>query len=112
MNVDDRQQLNELKNEITNEVNKDIALAISSFKIWLLATVLSNVVLIGLPALFVFFTTQTTTNAAYDLARDNKARLDGRSAFIDETQARVSRIEEHLADDGYVPLPPMGVKPR
>lgn len=62
MNVDDKNQLDAMKTEIVNVVNKDIALAISSFKVWLMATVLSNIVLIGVPALFVFFTTQSTSS--------------------------------------------------
>lgn len=108
MNVDDRQQLDALKVEI----NKDIALAISSFKVWLMATVLSNVVLIGIPALFVFFTTQNTSVMAYDLAQDNKDRLDSRSNWIDTTDTRIDRMEQFLsAEHNYTP-PPTGQRPR
>lgn len=92
MNFDDHQQIESLKAEI----NKDIALAISSFKVWLFATVLSNVVLIGAPALFVFFTTQTTSNDALELAKDNRSRLDARSEWINVTEARIGNIEGFL----------------
>ncbi len=96
MNVEDRERLVDLKVEIVNEVNKDIALAISSFKVWLMATVLSNVLLIGIPALFVFFTTQTQSTAAYDLAKDNKARIEEHAQLLTELDSRTSRVEDYL----------------
>lgn len=96
MNVDDRQKLDSFKDDIIAVVNKDIALAISSFKVWLMATVLSNVILIGIPALFVFFTTQTLSATAFDLAKNNASRLDERSVFISQTYTRLERIEDYL----------------
>lgn len=113
MDVDDKRELDNLKVEIITVVNKDISLAISSFKVWLMATILSNVVLIGVPALYVFFTTQFTSQAAYDIAKDNKARLDSRSAWIDDTDQRLDRIEQHLQATGnYVPPIQRGERPK
>lgn len=112
MNVEDKEELGRVKSEIIQEVNKDISLAISSFKVWLMATILSNVVLIGVPALYVFFTTQLTSQAAYDLAKDNKSRLDSRSDWIGDTDQRLDRVEQFLqAQHDYVP-PPRSVRPK
>lgn len=94
MNVEDRHQLDALKVEI----NKDIALAISSFKIWLMATILSNVVLIGIPALFVFFSTQNTSNSAYTLAENNKEHIDKLSKFCNSADARLAKLEDFLSE--------------
>lgn len=112
MNVDDKTQLEAMKTEIVNVVNKDIALAISSFKVWLMATVLSNIVLIGIPALFVFFTTQNTSSMAYDLARENRERLDSRAVWIDQTTQRLNRIEDALSRDHGFDPEPTPVRPR
>lgn len=112
MNVEDKEELGKVKSEIIKEVNKDISLAISSFKVWLMATILSNVVFIGVPALYVFFTTQITSQAAYDLAKDNKGRLDSRSYWIDDTDQRLDRIEQHLQQTGTFIPPPRGDRPK
>ncbi len=94
MNVDDRDRLDQLKVEIS----KDIALAISSFKVWLLATILSNVILIGIPALFVFFSTQYVSSSAFNMSAENKRRIDRQAETGIKIDNRVGRIEDFLAD--------------
>lgn len=99
MNADDRNQFTTLR----AEVGRDIQLAIANFKIWLLVTVLSNVVLIGLPALFVFFNTQSTTETALSIALENQRAIKAIAENDPKTQMRLTAIERHLADrDGYV----------
>lgn len=92
------------------EVKQDIELAIANFKIWLLVTVLTNVILIGVPALYVFFTTQNTAKLALEVAMDSRKRLDDHSQYLTLENARVSAIERHLeATDKFQPPAPVPV---
>jgi len=92
---------------IRTEVKKDIELAIANFKIWLLITVLSNVVLIGVPALYVFFSTTNTASTALTMALNDRERLDARGVWIAQTESRLQNIERHLQQtNGYTPPQP------
>jgi hypothetical protein len=87
---------------LRNDVKKDMQLAIANFKIWLLATVLSNVVLIGVPALYVFFTTTEQTRVALDTANGNAKEIDNVNARVLNNDSRLQSVERHLKDrDGY-----------
>lgn len=87
---------------LRNDVKKDMQLAIANFKIWLLATVLSNVVLIGVPALYVFFTTTEQTKAALDLANNNAKIIDNVNARVLNNDNRLQSVERHLKGrEGY-----------
>lgn len=96
---------------LPSEVKKDIELAIANFKIWLLITVLSNVMLIGVPALYVFFSTTNTASTALQMALNDRERLDARAVWIAQTESRLQNMERHLhVTDQYVapqpaPLP-------
>lgn len=104
--MEDTERLAKWKREIVGEVNKDIALAISTFKVWLLATILSNVLLVGLPALYVFFTTQQTSQYSFDEARRANNRHDANARWAVEANSRLLRIEAHLETrDKLRPVP-------
>lgn len=95
-------------NSLRNDVKKDMHLAIANFKIWLLATILSNVVLIGVPALYVFFTTTEQTRVALDLANRNTQIIESVSARVLNNDNRLQSVERHLKDqDGYEPPAPI-----
>lgn len=92
---------------LRNDVKKDMQIAIANFKIWLLATVLSNVVLIGVPALYVFFTTTEQTRVALDLANRNSAVIEAVNARVLNNDNRLQSVERHLKKDGYEPPAPI-----
>ena len=106
VDTEDRTELTLLR----NEVKQDIQLAVANFKVWLLVTVLSNVIMIGIPALYVFFNTTNTTQAALAMAQDNTKRLNDRTQFMTSTDARLSSIERHLqTKDQFVPAAPVAI---
>jgi len=101
MNSEEKNQFDSLR----REVKQDIDLAIANFKVWLFATVLSNVLVIGLPALYVFFNTTSVADAALQMSLDSKNRLDGRSNFMTTQEARITDLERHLSDQtGFEPM--------
>lgn len=91
---------------LRQEVKKDIQLAIANFKVWLLVTVLSNMILIGVPALYVFFSTTNTAQTALNVALESKTTLEGRSAWISRTDMRLTTLERHLEQSGFQPPTP------
>lgn len=97
----EKEQIVELKLAFT----KDIALALSNFKVWLLLSILSNIVLIGLPALYVFFNTANVAQTALKVAQQNDQRLDQRSGFMNRTDGRLLTIERYLKNQqmGFEP---------
>lgn len=93
---------------LRNDVKKDMQIAIANFKIWLLATVLSNVILIGVPALYVFFTTTEQTRVALDLANRTAGEMGGINARVLNNDNRLQSVERHLkTKDGYEAPPPI-----
>lgn len=90
---------------LRNEVKQDITIAIANFKIWLLITVLSNVILIGVPALYVFFTTQNTSALALAIANTNREKLDDRLLWITRTDARIQALERFEAEKNAYQAP-------
>ena len=89
------------------EVKQDINLAIANFKIWLLVTVLSNVVLIGVPALYVFFSTTNTAQTALTMTLNQQAKLEERAQWISRTETRLQVIERQLQEKtGFSPSAP------
>lgn len=100
MNANEQTQFEMLR----KDVGRDIHLAIANFKIWLLAAVLTNVVLIGLPALFVFFNTQNTAQLSLNMAQDNAKSIKEQAAMQNRVNVRLGAIERHLSSDGtYTP---------
>lgn len=90
---------------LRQEVKKDIELAVANFKIWLLVSVLSNVVLLGGPALYIFFNTTNTSNASYALSEKNRADVEDLRFNTAKMKSRITDIERHLATKGeYTPL--------
>lgn len=81
---------------LRDEVRKDIALAIANFKVWLLVTVLSNVVLVGAPAFYVFVSTSNVADSAFQQGNSNAKRLDSQRLIILEHEARIEDIERDL----------------
>lgn len=97
MTTDETAQLQLLR----QEVQQDIKLAIANFKIWLLLTVLSNVVLIGVPALYVFFNTTNTAQAALSLSSDNRHKLEA-------MDRRLTAVEQYeIAHGTFRPVTPV-----
>lgn len=83
---------------LREEVSKDIALAIANFKVWLLVTVLSNVVLVGAPAFYVFISTSTVAETAFQTSVANTRRIDQHRSTLGEHDARIADVEKFLAD--------------
>jgi hypothetical protein len=101
MDANDHAQFDLLR----QEVRKDIELAVANFKIWLLVSVLSNVVLLGGPALYIFFNTSNTSNASYTLSEKNRADVEELRFNTAKLKSRITDIERHLASEGkYSPL--------
>lgn len=87
---------------LREEVRKDIALAIANFKVWLLVTVLSNVVLVGAPAFYVFIGTSSVAETAFSTSTANSNRLDRHRVLDLEQDARIADMEKFMADKyGY-----------
>ena len=85
-------------------VNKDIQLAIAKLQILIMGVLLTNIVMIGFPALYVFFSTTSTAERALDTAIGNQARLNVHAASINGNASRISGMEAHLSNrDGYKP---------
>lgn len=83
---------------LREEVRKDISLAIANFKVWLLVTVLSNVVLVGAPAFYVFISTSSVAESAFAIGTTNSKRIESQRLTDLEHDARISDIEKLLAD--------------
>ena len=98
----EKEQIAELKVNFT----RDIALALSNFKVWLLLSILSNIVLIGLPALYVFFSTTNVAQTALALATESSHRLNDRANFISRTDNRLTNVEAYLQAHGSFVLQP------
>ena len=83
---------------LREEVHKDITLAIANFKVWLLVTVLSNVILVGAPAFYVFVSTSSVAEAAFRTGTTNAARLDRQRGVLIDHEARLADVEKELAE--------------
>lgn len=87
---------------LREEVRKDIALAIANFKVWLLVTVLSNVVLVGAPAFYVFISTSTVAESAFSMGNANSRRIEQQRIIDLDHEARIADMERMLAEKyGY-----------
>jgi beta-lactamase regulating signal transducer with metallopeptidase domain len=109
MTPDEHQMLMSLREEL----RKDMSLAIANFKVWLLVTVLSNVVLVGAPAFYVFVSTASVADTALALGSTNSRRLDDARDYHVQQEGRLQDIEKFLADkygfrtrENGDPLPP------
>ena len=103
VNLVEKSQLVQMKDDIISEVRKDIELALAKFKVLILATMLSNIVILGVPATYTFFSVSGTASKALELAKDNADMLKKRNTFIASTTRRLESIEDHLVrSDKYV----------
>ena len=90
--------------QLREDLHKDIALGLANFKVWLFAGLLTNAFIIGIPAFLAFMNVQKTSNDAYEIATDNRDRLNGRTPFMVDTDNRVDNIEKWAVENfDYIP---------
>lgn len=112
MNDVTRDEKSELMH-LREELKKDLKLEVANFKIWLFASVLSNLVLLGLPAIGVFLHTSATATSALSTSIDNRERLDARVDFMRGSGQRLDHVERHLEETtGFSPIVPVQEIPR
>lgn len=104
MNANEKHEFELLLAGFKETVNKDIQIAIAKLQILIMSVLLSNIVLIGFPALYVFFSTTSIAERALDTALTNQARINTHAAAVNSNSTRLTSIEQHLANrDGYKP---------
>lgn len=104
VNANEKHEFELLLAGFKETVNKDIQIAIGKLQILIMSVLLTNIVMIGFPALYVFFSTTSTADRALSSAIDNQARLNSHATSINSNATRLSSIEQHLANrDGYKP---------
>lgn len=104
MNPEERLEFEALLSGFKDTVNKDIQLAIAKMQILIMSVLLSNIIFIGGPAIYVFFGTTNTAERALTQAASNHTRLNTHAQGINTLANRLSGIETYLASkNGYIP---------
>lgn len=103
MNSEDRSEFDTFFTNLKSEVNKDIQLAIAKLQILIMGVLLSNIMFIGFPALYVFFNTTNTAERAMDQSIDNTKRLNAHANYINSHTVRINGVESFLSENGYEP---------
>lgn len=83
-------------------VHEEIATAFLRVRLWIVVSVLANMITIGLPAVVAGALYYSQVEYTATLALENATRLDSRTTFIDHSELRIGNMEQFLAEEhGY-----------